>query len=241
MKKIITIVLSAILMVLIFPCGNVEAESIKKQAGKSYAKIIQSYLKVYNLAKENSYDYADDNVVNLEFVEAVGYSKGVIYRISDYNKDGTPELFIGLRTTNSSGMIYDVYTFDKGKAVQIMNGIGYRGGTCIFCKDNIIKDMWSDSAVRSGVIFHKMPRNMKKLTDVISLEYSVVYDTGEVICTKNVNGKITKISESEYNKSYKKYDKPVKMTFYKADSKALKTIKKGVFTYYNQKKWKIGG
>lgn len=240
MKKLIIIVLSVVWMVLIFPCSNVDAKSVKEQAGESYAKIIQNYLKAYNLAKKDPYNFEDDSVVNLEFVNAVGYSKGVIYRIADYNKDGFPELFIGLRMTNSKGMIYDVYTFDNGNAVRIMDGIGYRGGTCIFCKNNIIKDMWSDSAVHSGVIFHKMPGNMKKLTDVISLEYNSDNNTGEIICTKNVNGKITRISETEYHKLYKKYNKPVKITFYKADSKAVKMIKRGKFTYNKQKKWKIG-
>lgn len=242
MKKMITICLTIILTLCVFPCDCVMAASIKVKAGKEYAKIIQTYLNAYSLASQNrynDYDSIDYGVVNAEFVaSAQSNTDGAIYRIMDYNKDGTPELFIGLNVSNSDYNIYDVYTLKNRKAVHLMEGIGYRAGTCIFCKNRIIKDYWFGSFDRNGVIFHKMSPKKKKLDDLISLTYDG--SNGRDTYTKTVNNKTSKITKSKYENLIKKYDKPISMMFYKADIKAVKKIRKGKFTYSNQEKWRLG-
>lgn len=236
MKKLILLILSAVLIFSGIPCMDVEAADINKQAGKAYADIIQNYLEVFESIK-NDPDNADwgNSNINPEFGGASHYSwnEAAIYRIMDYNSDGIPELFIGL----DSGTIYDVYTFYNGKAVQLMEDIGYRAGTCILCKNGIIKDMWSGSAFNSGVKFHKLKKN--KLSTVIELEYDSFSTTKPTIYTKKVNGKTTNINQNQYKRLYKKYDKPIEVTFYKVNSKAIRNIRKGTFTYKNQKKWNL--
>lgn len=265
-KNRIQIVLSAVLLLFLILCSNSKTKGMHKQieenvqvqdpddntegttaqakdenqqAGKAYAKIIQNYLKAYRLAREDAYDFdkIEDDGINLEFVSAARFSKEMVYRIMDYNQDGTPELFLGLRMQKSAGCVYDVYTFDAGKPVQLMEGIGYRGGTCSFCKNNIINDSWSGSAATGGVIFHKMPKDKKQLTDFIVLTHN--FEDGVGIYTKKVNGRLKTIDQDEYDRIYQKYDKPVKVTFYQANQKAVKKIKKGKFTYAGQKSWSM--
>ncbi len=235
MKKLIALMLSVVFIFSIIPAGNAHAADINQQAGQAYADIVQEYLNTFETVKNNpDYDW-EKSPVNTEFIIASQYdvNQHTIYRIMDYNNDGIPELFIGL----SGGTIYDVYTFDKGKAVQLMINIGYRAGTCILCKNGIIKDMWSGSAFENGVKFHKLQKNKNKLTTIMELTYDSSSATGDVICTKKVNGRKAKISTKQYTRLYKKYDKPVSETFYKADSKAVTSIRQGSFTYPDQKKW----
>lgn len=235
MKKLLSLIISAVLIFSVFPNMNVEAANTNKEAGKAYADIIQNYL----TAAELGADAEVSDKINPEFLGGLYYSSGTMYRIMDYNNDGVPELFVGLKSSGfDSGTIYDVYTFYKGKAVQLMTDIGYRAGSCILCKNGIIKDIWADGATHSGVKFHKLPKNKNRLKTAIELE--VLGDGyGEAAYTKIVNGKTTKISEKQYIKLYQKYDRPIKTTFYKADSKAISNIRNGSFTYQNQKNWKI--
>ncbi len=216
-----------------------QTEDVHTQAGKAYAKIIKRYLDAYELAQKDAYDFdkIEDDGINLEFVSAARSSKEMVYRVMDYNQDSTPELFLGLRMQESSGFIYDVYTFDAGKAVQLMEGIGYRAGTCSFCKNNIINDSWSNSAAKGGVTFHKMPKDKKELIDFVVLIHD--YESGAGVFTKKVNGRVKTIDQAEYDRIYNKYDKPVKITFYKADQKAIKKMKNGKFAYSGQKKWRM--
>lgn len=207
---------------------SLEAASINKRAGKAYAKIIQKYMDTYKIAQNKAFEYdADYNYyykgksysdINSEFIYAAyppyGEGEDVIYRIMDWNKDGTPDLFVGL----SHGTIYDVYTFNKGKAVRLMKDIGYRTGTCILCEDGIIADFSSGSASAGQEIFHRISEN-KQLIDIVTLSSD----------------------ETEYDQIHRQYYKPIRVKFYKADSKAVRKIKNGTFSYKNQKTYKITG
>lgn len=73
---------------------------------------------------------------------------------------------------------------------------------------------------------------MLRLTD------SMDFDSNITTYTKQVHGKKVKISREQFARLYKKYDKPIKVTFYKADGRAVSNMKKGVFTYPGQKKWR---
>lgn len=227
MKKILTIILSLVLLCSVLPAENAEATSINKQAGKAYAEIIKKHMEVFYDGKR--YDDINDLFV---YGPDGGYdfaNNDVTYRITDLNKDGTPELYIGL-----SGGIYSVYTFSDGKAVKRKDWQGDRAGTGILCKNGIIKTEFWGSAWTGGMEFYKITKD-QTVKNILTLFYDTENDGSY---TQVKNGETIEITEAEYDEICKKYDKPIKTTFYKADSKALKNIKQGKFSYKGQKSWK---
>ena len=238
MKRIISAFLTIMLVCTIFPCGNVKAASDKKEAGEAYAVIIQKYLDAYEAAKDKNYDAIDEDV-NVEYLGAFDNKSDVpVYKIFDFNGDGNLELFIGVRKDRTVVAIYDVYTFQNGKAVQLMSNIGYPEGTCSLRKNGIIANNWSGNFYEYGVIYHKMPKKNAKLSNVVELHYTIDVKTKKRICKKTVKGKTTIITKAQAKKIDKKYSKKQKVTFYQLTSKAIKNVEKGKFTYSGQKKWK---
>lgn len=245
MKKLISLILSAVLTFSVIPNMEVKAASIKEQAGKAYADIIQNYLDASENKKNNPEYYWSNtppNTINPEFVRYCdGYN--AIYRIMDFNNDGAPELFVGLKDSNTYN-IYDVYTFYNGKAVRLIKeDIGDRMGTCILCKNGIIEDNESGGAYDYDTRFHKLPKNKNKLKEVMKLASEGYYDNKDAEYkskySKTVNGKKSKISKKKCSELYKRYSKRIKVTFYKADRQAISIIREGVFNYPSQKKWKL--
>lgn len=207
--------------------------------GYKYSAIIKKYLDAYEYVKKKQYDKIDSSV-NMEYASGFYNKSGIpVYRVLDLNGDGTKELFVGIKNGKSTVTIYDVYTFKNGKVIRLMKDIGYRAGNCSLRKDGIIADDWSGSAFSFGVIYHKLPKNKTKLTDVIELRYSVNSKTGKTTCKKIVNGKKTSISKAQAKKIEKKYSKKLSVTFYKLTGTAVNNVKKGKYTYSGQKKWKV--
>ena len=211
----------------------------EKNVGNKYSAIIKKYLDAYDYVKKKQYDKIDSSV-NLEYAGGF-YDKNCVpvYKIFDFNGDGTKELFVGIKNGKSTVTIYDVYTFKNGKTIQLMKDIGYRGGYCSLRKDGIIADNWSGSAFSFGVIYHRLPKNKTKLTNVVELRYSVSGKTGKTTCKKIVNGKKTSISKAQAKKIEKKYSKKLSVTFYKLTGTAVNSVKQGEFIYSGQKKWKV--
>lgn len=176
------------------------------------------------------YDW-ESSLVNGEFALACQNDTSIpAYRIIDYNGDGMPEMFIGLSSSNlGSVSIYDAYTFYRGKAVRLVGDIGNHAGTFVLCKNGIMKNVASSGVFRSDTKFQKLSPNKRKLTTALRLTESTDYDSHITTYTKKVHGKKVNISREQFVRLYKKYDKPVRVTFYKADSKAVSYIKKGVF------------
>lgn len=241
MKKIVSIILSTLFIFSAILGTETEAADIKKQAGKAYAGILQEYLDAVEIMRGDSpkYDW-ENSLVNGEFALTSVYDSNItVYRIMDYNRDGAPELFIGSYSSSSGNVwIYDMYTFYKGKAVRLVGDIGNHAGTCVFCKNGILKNVASSGVFRGDTKFQKLPKNKGKLSTTLRMIDSTDYDSNVTTYTKKVHGKKAKISREQFIRLYKKYDKPIKVTFYKADSKAVSNIKKGIFTYSGQKKWR---
>ena len=235
-KNKLIVALSVLIMAVMFVFATgteVEAASKKQKTGKAYAKIIKEYQKAYRYAKTGK-DYTKLDI-NYEFV-ASGGDGTPVYRIMDFNKDGNQELFVGLTSGEEWATIYDVYTFHDGKAVQLMQGIGYRSGTCCLRKKGIIESHSSGSAADTHYDFYKIPNKGNALKTVIAL---VINLRDKKPYSKIVNGKRTFISKKQHDKLYKKYSKKIKVTFYKVDSKAIKNVKKGKFNYKGQKSYRV--
>lgn len=242
-KNKLIVILPVLVMAIGFIFSNgieVKAASKKQKTGQAYAKIIKEYQKAYKYAKTGK-DYTKLNI-NREFVYAVqpyGYGDGTpVYRIMDFNKDGNQELFIALER-GETATIYDVYTFHNGKAVRLMEGIGYRAGTCSLRKGGIIADHSTGGAASVMAQYHKLPKKSEKLKTIVTLSMD---GFSEKPFYKIVKGKKTYITEKQYHKLEKKYEKKykkIKVTFYKVDSKAIKNVKKGKFNYKGQKSYKV--
>ena len=124
--------------------------------GQAYAQIMQNYENVFQEQRTTGGVAGDVSGINAEFLGAAASStqngqQHALFLLHDLNGDSTPELFIGLGDTEmlENCGIYDVYTFQGGNAVRLMEGIGYRAGSCMICQDGIIKDQSSGSAFDS--------------------------------------------------------------------------------------------
>ena len=150
----------------------------------------------------------------------------VSYCIKDINNDGIPELFISE---------FEICTYYNGKAVHLERDLGERTNSTL-CKNGIV-EIWGHAAAYCERDFYKLPKNKGKFKEVCYLELGVGGgDHPKVSYYTKVKNKTKQISEEKYNKLYKKYHKPVKMTFYDADSKAVDNLRNGVVSYPGQKK-----
>ena len=109
---VLTVVFMASFMLV--TCNSITTyASTKDDAIKAYSKIMDNYLKAYKEAKKGNYEYdCYEDDINGEFFLAVNYSESnrPVYRIVDYNKDGIPEMFIGL-ANDGRIEIYEFYTY----------------------------------------------------------------------------------------------------------------------------------
>ena len=77
--------------------------------------------------------------------------------------------------------------------------------------------------------YFKLPKNKGNFKSLCHLSISFSMDShSKASYYKIVNKKYKEISEEKYNKLLKKYRKPVKLTFYDADSKAVDNLRNGI-------------
>lgn len=259
MKKYVAFVLLTIFFFSAIPSRTAEAETVKVQAGKAYAKIVQLYREARQAIEDAAgdwerydkiYDYYEKKGVSMQCLRYCVGDNRLAYRIMDYNGDGSPELFIGsvYRSPepfighvweSASVSIIDIYTFHKGKAVRLLE-IGERSNICALYKNGIIGALSSGGASCSITAFYKLPKQGGKLKPMLEWEVGLTdwNDAVSVVVKKTENGKKSQISQKQGAALIKKYEKPIKVTFYKLDKKAVANMKKGLFTYPNQKKWR---
>ncbi len=225
MKKLLSLILSAVLIFSVFPNMDVEAADVKIQAMKAYADIVQQYLTAEKLG-EDAFNNPKFQDVNPKFIGL--NDDETIYCIKDINNDGIPELFMDE---------FDICTYHGGKVVHlgVANDLGERVRYTL-CKNGII-EVTQGAAMYDYKVYYKLPKNKGKFKEVCYLELGVGGgDHPKVSYYTKVKNKTKQISEEKYNKLYKKYHKPVKMTFYDADSKAVDNLRNGVVSYPGQKK-----
>ena len=233
MKKLLSLILSAVLIFSVFPSMNVEAANTNKEAGKAYADILQQYLTAEKLIEELGYDvwnHFENSGLEDVTPKFIGMYLGdtcdeVSYCIKDINNDGIPELFISE---------FEICTYYNGKAVHLERDLGERTNSTL-CKNGIV-EIWGHAAAYCERDFYKLPKNKGKLKIVCNLGYSLNGATNKMTYHYKINGKSKTISEEKYNNLLKKYRKPVKLTFYDADSKAVDNLRNGMVSYPGQKK-----
>ena len=242
-KKYILLSLFAAAVMLIIPCRTIHAaQSTNKQAGKVYAKIIERYMEAQR-ALQNHYEYSDiekesDNRMAAGYVNELGdfnlisefmyemKEDTLLYRIMDFNKDGTPELFIA----DPNGKIHAAFTFGKGNAIYLFSSFHLH--ECVLNKNGII-ERHVEGGSQGNIWFDKLLPNktLKRIMDLWA------YQEENPHYMYNKNGTDIEITKKKYKKFSKKYHNPLKLKFYQADAKATKNIKKGKFSYKNQKSW----
>lgn len=141
--------------------------------GEAYARIMLDYENVFQELKTYGQVMGEYPEINAEFLSGASGSvqngeKHTRFLLYDLNGDGTPELFIGTgdREMLEHCTIYAIYTFQGGNAIPLMEGIGYRRGTCIICEDGVIKDQSSGSAFDGMIQYRSLPENGTALEDV---------------------------------------------------------------------------
>ena len=236
LRRYLGIVMAVIMIWSLMPAIHSCAATDVK-IGKAYSEILSKYQKAYDQAKNNDDTYNPETEdVNSEFFFAAKYEgQSIAYKIFDFNKDGTQELFIALLSDDKSyGTVFDAYTYRKGKAVRIVKkDIGIRKGSCIFCKNGVIASYSSGGASITSIDFQKMTKSQKRITTFLSLSYE------DGICKKTQDGTTAIISYDEYTRMEAEYGKRMKITFYEYTDAAAGNIKEGKFTYNGQEAWKV--
>ena len=158
-----------------------------------------------------------------------------IYSIQDINKDGIPELFVGIKFTSAGTTkctINAVYTYKK-KVIMLFEGTGDRA--CVdFYKNGILSTSHYGGAGMYGYTFYKLPKKSVKPKNIEQVEA----DWGKF--TKSVNGGSMKSCTSEdFNAVVAKYDKKkISPKWYKLNKNAVTASKKGYASYKAYKKAK---
>ncbi len=210
MKKLsVVIVLMIIGIALVGFAQPVSAKVNKKKIGAAYAKVIERSLKEYN--NDGGFD---------SFARSYSFYNGVkkpVYRITDWNGDGIPELFIGIYSTHiinnkySSNLeIYTMYTYKNGKAKLVFEHQLY-GGLGVPCYEhfNLLK----------GKVF-----SWQSKPDVSMYSHSYYKFTKK--------GTLKKIKVKNDNQPL------ANLRFYVLNKKCISEIKKGKFSYKEQKSYK---
>ena len=145
---------------------------------------------------------------------------------TEWHKDGTPELFIA----DPNGKIHAAFTFGKENAIYLFSS--FQLHKCVLNKNGII-EQHVEGGSQGNIWFDKLLPNktLKRIMDLWA------YQEENPHYMYNKNGTDIEITEKKYKKFSKKYHNPLKLKFYQADAKATKNIKKGKFSYKNQKSW----
>ena len=206
--------------------------------GKEYAHILNKYYVAYEDARIGDDDF-DMKFVNNNFYidsQPTVYEgqPDFCYRVMDYNDDGTPELFILLRYDRDKGEIYDAFTYLNGKPKRIVaENIGYRAGTCSFCKNGIVESLYIGGYDYTRIKYQKY--SSKKGAFSTFLVISDIHGT----CLKKENGRTKEITRKQYNRIQKGLGKKRKIRFYLYSDTAGDNITNGIFLVEGQKAWDL--
>ena len=235
--NILLLVVFSLFVCLLFPEYDINAAN-DITIGKEYSRILDNYYEAYKDAKIGDGDFNMMIVNNNFYIDAQPTvhdgQPDFCYKVMDCNNDGTPELYILLRYDKDKGEVYDAYTFLNGKAKRIVDeGIGYRAGTCSFCKNEIVESITIGGFDYTVIKFQRY--SSKKNMYSTFLTISDIHGT----CSVKEDGRTSIISKQKYNRIQKKYEKKRKTRFYLYSEKAKKCLIKGEFTFDGQKNWNL--
>ncbi len=238
----------ALVLMMLAATGNVESyaagsKAQSKKAIKAYSKVLTGYS---NLAKKLSKkqdagtipkDISSLWVDQFRLLTLNGMKNmKAVYRIEDINNDGIPEMFVGMKYTDSLGasksILNVVYTYKK-KAIMLAEGTGDRA--CVELHENgVIATFHYGGAGFYGYTYYKLPKKSAKLKKKVQVEA----DWGKFTKTVN-NRKSQSITQDEYNAVVTQYSKTKISPKWGILSKnAIKATKKGFATYKEYKKKK---
>lgn len=210
-------------------------EGISLQMYASYAQIVSRYQNALEDLKNNGMPEQTPDGVNPEFLASLSLSSAVLpetvgFQLYDLNTDGIPELFVGMNydEPNEDLFVYDVYTWSDGQAMQLMDDIGYRAGTCEICEGGIIKDEYSSSAADSGIDFHRLPAGGKALETVERISAHGDIESGVMRYYRDAEGNAAnEISEDEYDRIEDQYEEIDDLSSYPATEENRSLLEQG--------------
>lgn len=137
MKKILTIVLSLILVLSVTGCGNEEDAVSPENAGvEIYSGLLEEFYEVIASGKTMSSELEGAFAIyeGLGHMDVSEMLNAAGYAVKDVNGDGTPELLVGLVSDYEEGkaegnILYALYTYSGEKPVCVTESYvrdGYR-------------------------------------------------------------------------------------------------------------------
>lgn len=182
-----------------------QAEKDAQEAQDAYNGIIEEYTQALAEEKDGTLDYPADGTftkypdVNAEPLLSSGGSD-YLYALKDLNNDGINELLIGKGAYRGTAAIYDIWSYQDGKLIEIEQGIT-REYYCLR-ENNVIMRRGNGGAQVN--VYTMMTLNKGNLYDVndlddngISKAYTNNWTTGESLeqdwpDDKSANGTMTK-------------------------------------------------
>ncbi len=124
------------------------------------------------IGKSKIFKISDDLRISIEFE---GYNKDyqdLGYCIADFNNDGVDELIFGVISTPNNpaweGYVYDIYTREKGKTVQLADGAARYHW--YICEDGIYSEECSSNAFSNGFSYYSLNDGKLKLLETVIKE-----------------------------------------------------------------------
>ena len=250
-KRILSIILCIIIVFssVVISSKPVDAATKSQKAIKAYGKVIETYKKAYDYAKARKgtdQPYLVDGAFLFSWYER-SYQNDPkmtpVYSITDLNKDGIPELIVGMKHTDNTfskiyanGVeIFGVFTYKKNKANNLLSS---GGNFRIKIKKGGYLMNTAEMVNYGDTEFYKYTKKSFKL--LYWTNWSTERD-GTRECKISKNGKdFTKISTSKWESAFNKYNnkKDLKINYSTINKNAIKAAKKGYKTYKAYKKSK---
>lgn len=139
-----------------------------------YATILQNIIGAYPFSLDSINPVPQNPELSLMYIKASSLSD-IGFALIDLDGNGQKELIIA---DTKKGFICDVYTSDKGKAQHIFSG-GEKN-YFILRENNLIENLWADSAAVSGTDFFKLSGNKLELIERFTLDAIYALETNRI-------------------------------------------------------------
>lgn len=146
---------------------------------KTYAEIARTYYNAHLHARETD-DFSDAYVASgrhyvNEYFRWHARMSTPVFVLEDINQDGVEEFFVGhlIPEWGDWYELLDAYTWKDGRAYRLMGkNFGERTGSCILCKDGVIKDQSNGGMDSWREVYYELPKGGVELVvrDDISSE-----------------------------------------------------------------------
>lgn len=159
-----------------------------------YTTILQNIIRAFPFSSDSVNPVPENPELSYLYTR-VSSLADIGFALIDLDNNGQKELIIA---DTKKGFICDVYTADKGKAQHIFSG-GEKN-YFILRENNLIENLWADSAAVSGTDFLKLSGNKLELVERFTLDATYALETGRILDASSANAENCLYKSKSYDK-----------------------------------------